>query len=117
MGVSRPGKPLPSKSGLFRHSFISSIIMFKSRACMEGVNATTGVLQPGTIHYPAAQQTPLLSDKLLARMDKRDRAKMREKGRGRGTGEELIGSLSGILGASWRKVGLMEEEEEEEEEG
>lgn len=39
-------------------------------------------------------------------MDKRDRVKTRENGRGiRGAGEELIGSLLGILAASWRKVG------------
>lgn len=35
---------------------------------LERVNATTGVLQPGTIHYPTVQQTRLLSDKLVARM-------------------------------------------------
>lgn len=31
------------------------------------------------IHYPTAWQTPLLSDKLLERMEPRDRVKMRER--------------------------------------
>lgn len=72
---------------------------------MERVNATTGVLQPGTIHYPTTSQTLLLSDRPLARIDESDRVKISERGRGRGTGEELIGSLLRILAASWRTVG------------
>lgn len=39
---------------------------------LERVNATTGVLQPGTFHYPTVQQTRLLSDKLVARMADRE---------------------------------------------
>lgn len=53
---------------------------------MERVNSTTGVLQPGTIHYPTAQQIPLLSDKLVARMDDRARVKMRGKREGKRSG-------------------------------
>lgn len=45
------------------------------------------------IHYPTAEQTPLLSDKLLARMEARDKVKMRGRGRGRCAAEELIASL------------------------
>lgn len=55
------------------------------------------------IHYPTAEQTLLLSDKLLARMEARDKVKMR--GRGRCADEELIASLRGILTVSQRKVG------------
>lgn len=60
----------------------------------KGVNAG---LQPGMIHYPTAWQTPLLSDKLLERMEPRDRVKMRERGWARWAGEKLIGPLLGIL--------------------
>lgn len=64
---------------------------------MERVNSTTGVLQPGTINFPTAWQTPLLSDKLVARMDDRDQSKKKKKrgkkGRGRVVGQELTGSL------------------------
>lgn len=59
----------------------------------------------GMFNYSTARQTQLLSDKLLAGMDKRDRVKMRKKGRGWQAGEKLTGSLLGLWAASWREDG------------
>lgn len=66
---------------------------------LERVNATTGVLQPGTIYYPTVQQTRLLSDKLVARMaDRGEEKKWRER-----VAEKLSGSLLGILHFFFRR--------------